>query len=754
MHTPPARTARIASLAIALLAALPAAAADLGDILPLGDSITLGVPVSGGYRDPLMRSLTNAGFTFRFVGTQNGYATAELSGWTQQWHEGHSGFIIDGRNLYCAPPTRSGLYENMAAWLASSSPSGILLMIGSNDINLDYCSTNAPDRLSALIDLIANPTNGLEPAARLYVGSLIPMNTSTGTEPRVQAFNTALPGIVAAHQSNGAHVVLVNLHDALTFADLGDALHPNASGYQKMADAWFTALTGLTSAPPPHHAFTSSSPAIVVSGTNVAMATDNSATAGYATASAFLPQISAADLVDTNGAALAGWSRDKAPVFETTTLNDGLGHPTNASLGSFLPATYGAGNKLPFTYTFTLNEAAHPGGYDLTQVRSFAGWSQNGAQLGNQKLELWVRRVNEAVFSSLGTFGYMPFSAGRPEQASATMMTLSSTGAALAVNVAEVRLVLLDHGYKHASYSVDGTVYHEVDVLGAPSTNAPPAAAVALSGALAAAETDNSAAAGYAAASAFLPQISAADLIDTNSATLAGWSRDKAPVFESTTLNDGRSHPTNAAAGSYLPATFGGSGKLPFTYTFLLNTNLSPAGYDIASVRTFAGWNQNGAQLANQKYELLVRPAGTTAFVSLGIFTYAPFASTNTEEAGATMVTLTPGAGLLLATGADQVRFVFLDHGFKRSGVDGTVYFEADVFGQPTLLDPPPALALAPGVLRWPSAYPSFRVERTGQLAGGAWEDAGAAAVVVGTNIEAAVTPDPAASYRYYRLAR
>ena len=34
-------------------AAQTAQAADLGKVMPLGDSITLGVPVNGGYRDPL-----------------------------------------------------------------------------------------------------------------------------------------------------------------------------------------------------------------------------------------------------------------------------------------------------------------------------------------------------------------------------------------------------------------------------------------------------------------------------------------------------------------------------------------------------------------------------------------------------------------------------------------------------------------------------------------------------------------------------
>ena len=39
-------------------------------ILPLGDSITYGYPVPGGYRLPLYQLLTNAGYNVDFTGTQ------------------------------------------------------------------------------------------------------------------------------------------------------------------------------------------------------------------------------------------------------------------------------------------------------------------------------------------------------------------------------------------------------------------------------------------------------------------------------------------------------------------------------------------------------------------------------------------------------------------------------------------------------------------------------------------------------------
>ena len=128
-----------------------AQAADLGKVMPLGDSITLGSNVTGGYRDPLYTLLTNRADTFTFVGSQTGSATAPLTAAGQAHHEGHSGYVITNGT------SRTGLDENLASWIGSGaeSPDKILLMIGSNDINLGYNMTNAPARLS---DLIATST--------------------------------------------------------------------------------------------------------------------------------------------------------------------------------------------------------------------------------------------------------------------------------------------------------------------------------------------------------------------------------------------------------------------------------------------------------------------------------------------------------------------------------------------------------------------------------------------------------------------
>ena len=68
----------------------------IGEILPLGDSITDGLGgTGGGYRARLHLLLNNVGDSFRMVGSATNDSTAVLTGSGQHRHEGHSGYRID-----------------------------------------------------------------------------------------------------------------------------------------------------------------------------------------------------------------------------------------------------------------------------------------------------------------------------------------------------------------------------------------------------------------------------------------------------------------------------------------------------------------------------------------------------------------------------------------------------------------------------------------------------------------------------------
>ncbi|WP_262286397.1 RICIN domain-containing protein [Micromonospora sp. MA102] len=193
-------------------------------VMPLGDSITEGTQVPGGYRIGLWQRLANGRYTTDFVGSQyNGPGNLG-----DHDHEGHPGWRIDQ------------IDASIVGWVNTYQPRTVLLHIGTNDILQNYQVSTAPSRLSALIDHITNAA----PAAEVFVAQLIPLANS-GQESAVRSFNAAIPGIVQSKVNAGRHVHLVDMHSAVTTADLIDGIHPTATGYDKMAAAWYGALQAV-----------------------------------------------------------------------------------------------------------------------------------------------------------------------------------------------------------------------------------------------------------------------------------------------------------------------------------------------------------------------------------------------------------------------------------------------------------------------------------------------------------------------------
>jgi lysophospholipase L1-like esterase len=194
-------------------------------VMPLGDSITDGNQIPGGYRIGLWQRFVSAGYRVDFVGSQfNGPASLG-----DHDHEGHPGWRIDQ------------IDANIVGWLNTYQPHTVLLHIGTNDFLQNYNVSTAPNRLSTLIDHITATV----PNAEVFVAQIIPLANS-GQEAEVRTFNAAIPGIVQSKVSSGKHVHLVDMHSALTTADLADGVHPNATGYDKMAAVWYSALQSVS----------------------------------------------------------------------------------------------------------------------------------------------------------------------------------------------------------------------------------------------------------------------------------------------------------------------------------------------------------------------------------------------------------------------------------------------------------------------------------------------------------------------------
>jgi len=212
-----------AVLAVGSLVAVPttAAAAESNGgvkIMPLGDSITDGYNVAGGYRNWLWQHFYNDSYHVDFVGSQsNGPGTLG-----DRDHQGHTGYFIHQ------------LDSSVTSWVADAQPRTVLLHVGTNDMAWDITPSQAPARLGALIDKIL----AAAPSADVFVATIIP-SADADDEAKGQTYNAAIPGVV---QSKGSRVHLVDMHSALTTADLADGIHPNVSGYEKMADTWYAAL--------------------------------------------------------------------------------------------------------------------------------------------------------------------------------------------------------------------------------------------------------------------------------------------------------------------------------------------------------------------------------------------------------------------------------------------------------------------------------------------------------------------------------
>jgi lysophospholipase L1-like esterase len=204
------------------------AQATVTKVMPLGDSITDGYNIPGGYRIDLWSTFQQAGQFVDFVGSMSN-GPASLG---DKHHEGHSGWRIEQIN------------GSVSGWLSGAQPEIVLLMIGTNDMLQDYNVAGAPARLSALLDTITQQS----PNTQVIVASLPPLSNAIANQ-RVLNFNDAIPDIVAAKAAGGKKVSFIDMYPRLTVGDLADGIHPNASGYTKLANAWYSALTPFLSAP-------------------------------------------------------------------------------------------------------------------------------------------------------------------------------------------------------------------------------------------------------------------------------------------------------------------------------------------------------------------------------------------------------------------------------------------------------------------------------------------------------------------------
>ncbi len=218
-------------------------------IMPLGDSITDGYWLTGGYRTTLYNNLK-----------ENGYADSiDLVG--PNWggdgdpnHAGYSGYSIDNiEQADSISGQRTGI-SSFADWLMENHPADVvLLQIGTNDILSYYDLDNITIRLENLVNQLLKY---IDEDGMIYIAT-IPCMDATNTlyiseyyftvdsmDAIVDKYNSEIKEMVSRLQTEGKNVAFSDINSCLDKSDLYDGVHPNESGYKKMGDYWYGVVKG------------------------------------------------------------------------------------------------------------------------------------------------------------------------------------------------------------------------------------------------------------------------------------------------------------------------------------------------------------------------------------------------------------------------------------------------------------------------------------------------------------------------------
>jgi lysophospholipase L1-like esterase len=235
-------------------------------IMPLGDSITDGYPgffiteeFFVSYRRKLYNDLSALYAThygINFVGSVTNTGASANPPLADRDHEGHDGWrddeIANGTTDTTKLQSCSNLYPlsdcNIAGWLNVTQPDVVLLHIGTNGINSGGGTSSAD--VAAILDKIKIWETANSSPVTVMLARIIGSPDAT-TNTNVTTFNNNVTSMAQTRINNGDKIVIVNQQTGagLTYQlgaadgspsgpDMGDNLHPNQDGYEKMADKW------------------------------------------------------------------------------------------------------------------------------------------------------------------------------------------------------------------------------------------------------------------------------------------------------------------------------------------------------------------------------------------------------------------------------------------------------------------------------------------------------------------------------------
>jgi acetyl esterase/lipase len=198
-------------------------------ILPMGDSITEGNGGFSVYRYPLWEKLHAAGYFIEYVGSKEmGSRIGPLK------HEGYGGHRADF------------FAKNIEKFYTDNPADIVLLHSGHN-----YTVEDKPvATIIASTETIVTTVRKLNPNAKILVAQVI----TSGKLPKysyIPELNEELAKLVKKLDPQQENVRLVNMADGFNYETdtVGDKVHPNQHGADKMAQKWFDELVKILPSP-------------------------------------------------------------------------------------------------------------------------------------------------------------------------------------------------------------------------------------------------------------------------------------------------------------------------------------------------------------------------------------------------------------------------------------------------------------------------------------------------------------------------
>lgn len=217
-------------------------------VMCLGDSITDGYWLAGGWRTTLCALLTAHGLAGSVTMTGPNYGGPCYA----PCHAGFTGYAIDRIPAKdSVSGERDGLLP-LVPVLARFPADVIFLQIGTNDILSRFDLPHFGERLERLVSALLR---AMPDCRALYAATLPETDASDRTyidpyffpgdtaDRAVSACNSQITALVRRLSAEGKPVFPADVNGVLTKGDLLDGVHPNAAGYEKLGRFWFGKLT-------------------------------------------------------------------------------------------------------------------------------------------------------------------------------------------------------------------------------------------------------------------------------------------------------------------------------------------------------------------------------------------------------------------------------------------------------------------------------------------------------------------------------